>query len=158
MSVPMNANWWEKQSLDFVDDYGLLLVTLNHPQLAEPIRVNASDMDVFSNGENYVGWPLAPRLPSAGDRQKRGGLRFGNVDHRIGRLVLGLKGEVEVSFAIVEREALDVVIYTHGGLKLTNVRTEGGWIVADVVGQGSHGLAFPRSTATPEYAPGVFVA
>ncbi len=163
MTATMTTAWWEQQSKDFVDDYGLLLVVINHPGLSEPLRIAACDINITSTlggtePLTFIGWPMAPRLPSKGEQQTRGGLRFGNVDHDIGRVILGLKGKVEVAFYIVARETPDDLIYDHEGLQLENVRSEGEWVLADVKGQGGHGLAFPKSTCTPDYAPGAFVA
>ncbi len=158
MSTTMPDSWWEQSSQQFVEDLGLLLVTLTHADLLEPVRVASNLTDVVSRGQTFVAWPLMPRLPSSGETAKRGGLRIANVDRAIGRTVLSLKGRIACSFEIVSRADPDDVLYDHHGLYLTGIRTEGPWIVADAVGQGSHGKAFPKSSANPEVAPGTFVA
>jgi hypothetical protein len=157
MSEAMNQTFWDEQAQSFVDDLGVLLITLTHPQLLEPILAAASDVDIVSRGNTFIAWPMAPRLPTTGDKPKRGGLKIANISEDIGRLVRPLKGDIKLMFEIVERNAPDEVMYSHGGLKLSNVRTEGRFIMADVVGYGSHGLAFPKSSANPDYAPGTFV-
>jgi hypothetical protein len=152
-----SAIFLEESTRAFADDLGILLVTLEHPSMLEPIRAAGSDTDIVSRGLTFLGWPMEPRLPGSGEQQARGGIRIANEDERIGRAARSIKGEVSCSFEIVSRDDPDELIWDHRGLLFTNVRAEGNFIVGDVVGQGGFGTSFPRSSANPEFAPGTFI-
>ncbi len=156
MSEVMTARFWANASLMIADDMGLLLLTLNHIQLSDPIRVAASDSDVVSRGLTFFGWPMQPRLPTQGSNAKRGGIIIQNVDPRIGRLVRGLKGDISVLFEYVSRDVPDEVETDFGGLFLRNVEVNDFTIQGDVVGYGVDPQNWPRAGATPLTTPGLY--
>ena len=110
MSLPMTPNYWDQQSGQMVDDIGLVLVTLVHPDLSEPLRCVSLDIDVRSRGEDFIAWPMVIKLPTAGTAQKRGTLTIEAVDPRIGEMIRGLQGEVSLLIEYVSRDDPDDLI------------------------------------------------
>lgn len=158
MTETMTTGWWGSMADVIIDDAGLLLITLDHPDLLEPVRIVSDTMAVVSRGLTFVAWPVLPRLPTHGSAPKRGGITIQNVDPRLGRVIRGLKGNVSCLFEYVSREDPDDVLYEHGGLFLRNFEGSDVAISAEVVGFAVDGQSWPKGSATPERTPGLFVS
>ena len=52
----------------FSDDGLIALVTIEHPDLPQPIRLAWYDKDVTSRGDVYSAFPMRLELPTSGDR------------------------------------------------------------------------------------------
>ena len=157
MSLPMTPNYWDQQSGQMVDDIGLVLVTLVHPDLSEPLRCVSLDIDVRSRGEDFIAWPMVIKLPTAGTAQKRGTLTIEAVDPRIGEMIRGLQGEVSLLIEYVSRDDPDDLILDHGGLLFSNITGDDASITGEIVGIAALNDTWPITRATPESCPGVFV-
>jgi hypothetical protein len=156
MSEPMTPRFWNNVSLALADDIGMVLITLNHIQLSEPIYVASADVDVVSRGITFLGWPVLVNLPSHGSAPKRGRITLQNVDPRIGRLLRELKSNISVLFEYVSRDVPDEVEWDHGGLFLRNVEVNDILIQGEVVGHGTDPQNFPRTGASPATTPGLY--
>ena len=157
MSEPMTPAWFDQVSGQIIDDMGILLLTLDHALLAEPVLIASHDMNVISNGETYTGLPCYVTIPTQGQGAKRGSIAIDNVDVRIGRQIKVLKGRTSVFLQYVSREDPDDVIYDHAGLFLQNFHSDDAFISAEVVGRGEEGQAWPYQTATAELTPGLYI-
>jgi hypothetical protein len=158
MSELMTTNWWDQQSGQLVDDLGIVLVTLTHPDLLEPLRMASMDIDVTSRGLVFVGWPMSMKLPTAGSAAKRGTLSIDDVDPRIGEVVRGLKGEISLLIEYVSRDDPNDLILPHGGLLFSNISGDDAVITGEITGIASLNDTWPTARATPDTSPGVFVA
>jgi hypothetical protein len=155
MSEPMTPRFWKNMGLALADDIGLVLLTLDHPQLNEPIRIAAADIDIVSRGATFAGWPVIVNLPSQGS-PKRGGLTIQNIDPRIGHLIRGLKDSISILIEYVSRDVPDEIEWDHGGLFLRNLEVTDLTIQGEVVGFGFDPQNFPRAGATPATTPGLY--
>jgi hypothetical protein len=158
MSELMTETFWDQQSGQLVDDIGIVLVTLSHPDLLEPLHCASMDIDVMSRGETFLGWPMSIKLPTAGSSAKRGTLLIEDVDPRIGEVIRGLKGEIGLLFEYVSRDDPDDLILDHGGLLFSNISGNDGVISGEITGIASINDTWPIARATPDTSPGVFVA
>jgi hypothetical protein len=141
-----------------VDDYGIILVTLDHPDLAEPLLLANLDVDVTSRGQVFVAWPMQLKLPSSGNTPRRGSLTIEAVDGRIAPVVRGLKGHVMLTFDYVSRDDPDDVIVTYSGLVFSNSNGNDATISGEINSLGSLNDSWPTARATPDVCPGVFVS
>jgi hypothetical protein len=157
MSEAMTLNWWGSQSQMIVDDLGIILVTLDHQDLVEPIRCASLDMDVTSRGLLFFGWPMQVKLPSASSGVKRAAITIQNIDPEISETIRLLKGQISVLFEYVSRETPDDLLWDHGGLFFKSVDNPDAAITAELVGYGSEAQSWPKTRATPDRTPGLFV-
>ncbi len=158
MTETMSPVWWRRAGDLVADDLGLLLITLDHPDLREPIRIVSGTVSVTSRGAAFVAWPVLARLPSLGSQPKRGSITIQAVDPRIGRTLRGLDGAVSCTFEYVSHDDLDEVIYLHEGLRLRNFEGDDLSVTAEVVGTAPDGQSWPVTRATPARTPGLFVS
>ena len=157
MTEISSSRYHNATSTLIADDIGIFLVTIDHPDLAEPLAVASANLDVVSRGVTFIGWPMYYKVPSKGGGQKRGSIAIENVDERKGRVIRGLKGRISIFMEYISREAPDEVLWDHGGLHLRNVSGNSEFITAEVVGHGDESQPFPAARATPDVTPGVFV-
>ena len=121
--MPRNqtTRFWEAITAAVTDEQFLLLLTLSHPNLIDPIRVCSDFTDVTSNSIVYTGYPFGIVLPSSQDDIPRAQLTIQNVDSRIGEVLRGIYAPISVTIACVLRDDPDEEIFSYNFLKLRNV-------------------------------------
>jgi hypothetical protein len=88
----------------------IVLVTIDHPNLSAPLRVNDSGATVVSNGDTYDPLPFAIILPDDTERQSaKAKLTIDNTDRRIIQTLRQMNGPASCVFTIVMASAPDTV-------------------------------------------------
>lgn len=72
-------------------DVVIILATITHPEMSEPVRLANNNEDVVSNGLTYLGFPFKIELPSETDDAPKGRMGIQNVDRRIGLEILSVR-------------------------------------------------------------------
>ena len=73
------------------DELFITLLTLDHDDFDDPIRVNSSGADVTSNGDLYIAFPFSLVLPKEQEGvPPRAQLSIDNTDRRIVRALRGI--------------------------------------------------------------------
>jgi hypothetical protein len=157
MSEAMTPHYWDQQSALLVDDIGIALVTLDHPQLNEPLHIASIDVDITSRGQTFVGWPCLVKFPAKGQQGGRGSLTIEAVDPKIKAVIENLKGHVSVLLEIVSRDDPDDVTYDVGGLVFFTITGDDSTISGELMMRGGLNDSWPANTANPTNSPGLFV-
>jgi len=135
----------------------LILLTIDHDDLAEPIRVVSNNQDVTSNGNTFVGYPFEISLPQDDAEQvPTTRIRIDNVDRRIVDTIRLVSSPPTMTLQVVLASTPDTVELSFGNMTLREVEydalvVEGTVQYEDVLHQ-----AFPYHRFTPSSNPGLF--
>lgn len=95
---------------DSTDNPTLVLLTFDHDDLPEPIRLVRNRVDIVSRGETFTAFPFELTLPGAsdgGDTPAR--LSIDNIDQRIVQTIRAISTPPTVLIEIVMGSDLDAV-------------------------------------------------
>lgn len=106
------------------DECPLVLVTIEHDDLPEPIRVVNNIEDIVSNGATFVGLPFEIELPDEGERPGEARIRVDNVDRRIVKAVRSIQTPPDVTVQVILASQPDVIDMEITGLKLRDTTTD----------------------------------
>ena len=135
----------------------LLLLTLDHEDLAEPIRVVNNTQDVASRGDTYIAYPFEITLPDEDPESvTRVTLRIDNVDREIVKNLRATTSPLSVGLEVVIAASPDTL--EAGPFKMTLVSAEydaltvtGELAFEDVLNE-----PFPGHSYVPSEYPGLF--
>ena len=100
-------------------DLPLVLLKIEHADLATDILVANNNENVTSGGDEYVGFPFDIVLPdSVEDAAPRAKLRIDNVSREIVEAIRTISSPPSVSIKVVRQDSLDVVEYEFVGMIL----------------------------------------
>lgn len=138
------------------DEVFILLLTINHINLLEPIRVCSDAKDVVSRGNTYLAFPFELSLPTdLAEQMPQAELQIDNIDRRIVQAVrlinspatvqiegvlLSTPDVVELAWTMTMREVTYDVLTVTGSLRFEEIFVE----------------AFPKDRVTPATIPAVF--
>ncbi len=139
------------------DDIWLILLTLTHTDLDEPIRVARNTENVVSNGQTFVAFPFDIELPNdQEDQSPTARLTISNISREIAETLRSIRSSPSVTIEVVSAEDPDTVEFRLPGFQLKNV----GWDAISVQGQLTlENIAvepFPEGLFTPANFPGLF--
>jgi len=104
-------------------DAFLILLTIDHPDLAQPIRVTSDGVNTVSRGNTFIAFPFALILPDdSHDRPPRARLAIDNVDRRIVEAIRSIGSAPTVLMEIVRAADPDTVEASFVEFRLTNTR------------------------------------
>lgn len=135
----------------------LALLTLDHAQLAAPIRVTSDSVATVSNGETYAPFPFTVALPQERDDQLAGArLVVDNIDRSIVIALRSISSAPSVTLDIVLASSPDTVEagpfnYTLKDAKYDALTVEGELAFEDILNE-----AFPGGSFVPQTHPGLF--
>lgn len=79
------------------------LLTVNHADLAEPLRFTNNTDNIESNGDLYQAWPFDISLPDQGDDKiPRAQIVFDAADNNMVSVLRSLESQPSISIAIVD--------------------------------------------------------
>ena len=138
-------------------DAFLILLTLDHASLLQPIRVTSDAVTTTSRGNDFMPFPFDLILPDDQDnRSPRAKLVIDNIDRQIVEAVRRLSSAPTVLIEIIRAAAPDTVEAQFVDFKLTNVsydaqRVEGFLTIEDFTAE-----PFPAAIFSPGLFPGLF--
>ena len=103
----------------------LVMLTLDHPTLAEPIRVVNDTQSKKSNGNTFIGFPFSIRILGDAEVPRSARISIQNIDSVIVRAVENLETAVSVTIEIALDSDPDDIWYTAEGLDLTDIFWDG---------------------------------
>ena len=135
----------------------LVLLTMEHPDLAQPIRVVHNQQDIDSRGNTYTRFAFLPKFPDNIEGQvPRAELVIDNVSLEIVREIRQLRTAPTVKLEVIRAAAPDTVEMSLPEFYLRNVtwdaETIRGTLSLDNVVQ----ERFPALAFTPAHFPGLF--
>lgn len=148
-----------RQSLNAAEsnDTFLVLLTLSHADLAEPLRVSSDGQDTLSRGNNFIAYPFELSLPSDEDnRAPRAHLTIDNVDRQIVQAVRTLTSAPTALIEIIRAADPDTVEAKFEDFKLTNVFYDAHTVEADLTIEDFTAEPYPAASFSPSLFPGIF--
>lgn len=135
----------------------LELLTISHPDLAEPLRFVNNTETITSNGQTYIAFPFRVALPADKERSvPRAQLELDNVSRQIGQVIRQLNSPPTVQIEIIRIDDLDAVEVTLPAMTLNNVRYDALSVSGELSVEDTTREPFPQRSFTPAEFPGLF--
>lgn len=135
----------------------VVLISISHDDLEEPIRVNSSGKDVLHNGDNYVAFPFEVILPDdVDDRPPRAKLRIDNISREVVLAIRTISSAPRVTIRIVMAETPDVVEAEFLDFRLSNITYDQLTVEGDLTLEEFIGEPYPARVFSPADFPGLF--
>ncbi|KKK88166.1 hypothetical protein LCGC14_2745900 [marine sediment metagenome] len=135
------------------DQVFILLVTIDHDDLSQPIRICSDSQNIDSNGDTYVALPFQFGLPDESDSgSTRARLKIDNVDRSIVAAVRQLQTTPIVQMQIIRADAPDVVEVDFPQLRFSSI----GYSALIVEGELSVEDFMQEPYPTPAFVPSLF--
>jgi hypothetical protein len=159
--MPKSLSTTAKQAIfsQTSDEVFLVLVTVDHPDMAQPIRVTSDGVDTISRGNTFIPFPFSLTLPSESeDSPPRAILSISNVNLSV--ITEIRKASVDpppsVLIEIVLASDPDTVEVTTPTFELQNVSYTAAAIQGNLGVESLVGEPFPAGRITPANFPGAF--
>lgn len=135
----------------------IVLLTIDHPNLAVPIRVGSDAVDTLSRGETFVAFPFDLRLPDdSGDRTPRASLSIDNVDRRIVQAIRAITSAPSVTIEIVRAGDADTVEAAFPAFTFTDLSYDALTVSGSLTLESFAAEPYPAATFTPSRFRGLF--
>ena len=139
------------------DEVFLLLLTIDHDDLAEPIRVSSDAVDTVSRGNTFVAYAFDLTLADDtddGPQQMR--ISIDNVDRMIVEAVREISSPPDVTVEVVLHSDPDTVEVSFDGFTLTDVSYDVFTVSGTISTQSYLNEPYPGGSVLPSNFPGAF--
>lgn len=100
----------------------LVLLTIEHDDLPDPILVVNNKENITSNGDEYIGYPFEIFPPDSNDSAPpTAKLKIDNVSREIGQAIRQISTPPLVTIKIIRPETPDIVEMQFPGMRLKNI-------------------------------------
>lgn len=138
------------------DEVWLVLLTISHPELPEPIRVVNNNENVTSRGNEFIAFPFDIQLPGEDpDLPAKARLRIDNVDRRVVNTIRSITSPPSVTLEVVLASAPNTVEISFEGLVMREVEYDVSAVTGDLVFESIFTEPITY-TMTPSRFPGLF--
>jgi len=135
----------------------IILLTLDHPDLAAPIRVSSDAVDTVSRGNSFVAFPFDLSLPDDTDgRPPRAKLRIDNVDRRIVRAIRSIPSPPSVLIEIVRGADPDAIEAAFPDFQMRDIGYDALVVEGALTLEELNGEPYPARIFSPADFPGLF--
>jgi hypothetical protein len=138
------------------DDPFLVLLTLSHATLAEPIYIVCNRQKLVSRGNTYLAYPFQIELPTDGDEAPQARITIANVSREIGSALEKLITPPLALIEIVLASAPDDVERSWDQFELSGVTWDAMRMTATLQHRQVWAELYPRYRVTPKDFPGLF--
>ena len=147
----LKAEAWAPES-----DLPLVLLTITHEALGEPLRLVNNRENITSNGQTYIAFPFEITLPDSNeDAPPRAMVRIDNVSREIGQAIRLMTSAAAVAIAVVRQEDPDTVEMEFTGMRNGGVQYDAMKVEFDLVFEDLAREPFPALTFSPAEFPGL---
>lgn len=138
-------------------DEFIVLLTLDHADLEEPIRVNSSGVDVVSRSNSFLAYPFNLTMPDdTGDRPSRAKLSIDNIDRVIVQTMRELTSAPSMLIEIVRAADLDTVEASFPDFLFVNISYDHLAVEGELTLEEFMNEPYPQGIFSPNYFPGLF--
>ena len=149
--MPLKDDAWSPAS-----DQPLILLKIDHVDLAEAIFVVNDRVNVTSNAQEYIAFPFEIRLPdSLEDAPPRATLLIDNVSREIGQAIRDISTAAIVTISVVLRADPDTIEMDFPVMRLTNIRYDALQVSGDLEFEDLTREPFPARIFSPAEFPGL---
>ena len=138
------------------DDPFLVLLTISHATLADPIRIARNRQAVVSNGNTFLAYPFEISLPTDVDDSAQARITVANITRRIGQALERLVEPPDVLIELVLASTPDTIERSWDQFSLTDVTWDAMVMTATVQQLAYWDEPWPRKRVTPRGFPGLF--
>lgn len=133
------------------------LMTIDHVDLAVPIRVVNNKVNIASRGNEFIAFPFEIILPESGsDRPPKAQLIIDNVSRELGQTIRTISSSPSVLIEVVRINDFDSLELSFPAFKLKNVRFDASQLRGDLVSEDLQIEPYPAHTFSPANFPGLF--
>lgn len=154
--MPLTGDALEQSIKQHQDDPFLILLTIEHDTLDDPIYLVRNRESVVSRGNTYTAFMLECELPTDTDEPPAARIAVQNVDRAIGQLLEGLIGSPTCTFEVILASDPDTVLETWPDLLFTDVTIDAGLVSATLSQEVFWQEPCPWRRLRPEEFPGMF--
>lgn len=135
----------------------LLLLTIDHDDLAQPIRVTSDAVQTVSNGNTFLAYPFQLTLPDDPDNGfSSAKLTIDNVHRDIVVAIRSISSPPTATIQIVLGSDPDTVYIEFSDFKLADINYDALTVTADLVIDHFIHEPFPGTRFLPSNFPGLF--
>lgn len=135
----------------------VILMTITHPMLDDPIRVTNNAVDLISGGNTYIAYPFMVSLPNEQEDQIPSvRLTIDNVSRNLTEAVESISSAATVAFSVVRAAEADVIEAGPWTFKLRNVTYDAFSLEGTIDSEDILNEPFPAPIYNPETTPGLF--
>lgn len=135
----------------------LLLVTINHDDLPQPIRVSSDEVDTVSRGNTFQKCAFEITLPDdVEERAPRARVRIGNVDRQIVKTIREIQTAPTITIEVVPGSDPDTVEAAFPDFILSDVSYDALVIEGEMSLDELLSEPFPSGRFDPARFPGLF--
>lgn len=135
----------------------LVLLTISHEQLAEPIRVVNNTVEIVSRGETFIGYPFEITLPDSQEESApRARLAIDNVSREISQSIRTITSAPSVLIEIIRAADPDTVEVAWPNFALRNVHWDAMRVSGDLTIEDFTAEPYPAGIFSPASFPGLF--
>ncbi len=148
-----------RQSLNAAEtaDAFIVLLTINHAGLENPLRVSSDSVDTVSRGETFYAFPFELTLPDDEDNKPpRARLIIDNIDRTIVKAVRNLASSPTVLIEIIRAAEPDVVEAKFEDFRFTNISYDARVVEGDLTIEDFTAEPYPAASFSPSFFPGLF--
>lgn len=139
------------------DEEFIVLITIDHADLAEPIRANSSGADVTSRGDTFLAFPFTIVLPNdTDDSPPRAKLQIDNISRAIVQAVRTISSAPSVLIEIVRKADLDTVEASFPDFKMSKINYDANVVEGELTIEEFVGEPYPARVFSPADFPGLF--
>lgn len=143
----------------FAQDTGnglLVLLTIDHDDLAQPIRVVNNQVDVSSRGDLFTAFPFDIVLPEdEPDVAQVARLILDNISREITQAIRTISSAATVLVEVVQLKDPEAVEIAYPSLNLRNVRWDSTRVTGDLMSDDLHLEPCPGHHFSPTDFPGI---
>lgn len=134
----------------------LVLLTFDHADLAEPVRVVNNTEDIESNGQTYIAFPFQITLPTnTADSPPRARLSIDNVSQEIAQTIRLIGTPPTITIQCVRMDDHDAVEVDLPSFILRNVKMDATTVSGELELEDITREPFPARTFSPAEFPGL---
>lgn len=135
----------------------LVLLTIAHVDLPDPIRIVNNKTNVTSRGEEFIAFPFEIVLPtSSPDAPPKAQLIIDNVSRELGQIIRTISSAPTVLIEVVRINNFDSLELSFPAFKMKNVRFDVSQVRGDLVSDDLQIDPYPVHTFSPANFPGLF--
>jgi phage-related protein len=157
MSRDISQDFREAIYAQETNEVFLVLITIDHADLDDPLRLVNNSVSVVSRGNTYYAAPIQVVLPTDAEGEvPRARLVVDNVDRTIVAAVRAISSAPTVTLEIVKGSDLDTVEAAYNDLQLKDVRYDSLVVEGELNQENFLTEPFPSGAFTPGFFPGLF--
>ena len=157
MSNPVSATFKREVFKQETSECFILLVTIDHDDLLDPIRVSSDGVDTVSRSNTFVTFPFEITLPSDSDEEPpESKILIDNVDRQIVEAVRSITSPPSVLLEIVLASDVDTVEIDWPDFELIDVDYDALTVQGVLTQERFSAEPYPFLKFTPGNFPGLF--